>query len=98
MRIISTGDCQYKASGIRFGKTSVKYVQLQVHWTNEGKSDAFYDSSGIKIHYTPNLRKYDEGVLTVGQMLLELPPGKKEVIMCFRGAGKATRALLNGRC
>ena len=71
--------CLNEKAGVRFGKNSIRYVQLQVHWTNEAKADDYYDSSGIKLFYTPKLRKYDQGIMPVGQMHLELPPGQKKV-------------------
>ncbi len=76
---ISIGECAPKVAAQKFGKTSFKYVQLQVHWTNDQKLSNMYDSSGIKLYYTPNLRKYDMGTLVAGQLMLELPPGKKKV-------------------
>ena len=58
-----------------------RYAQLQVHWTNDRKLSNLYDSSGIKLFYTPNLRKYDLATLITGQLHLELPPGKNEVLI-----------------
>ena len=66
-------------AGYRFGKTVYQYVQLQVHWTNDAKATDWYDSSGIKLYYTPKLRQYDLGTLSTGQLHLELPPGQSQV-------------------
>jgi hypothetical protein len=29
-----------------------------------------------RVHYTPKLREHDVGVLTLGQFMLDIPPGK----------------------
>ena len=50
-----------------------------MHWTNDLKETNLYDSSGLTIYYTPNMRQYDMGTIVTGQLLLELPPGKSEV-------------------
>ena len=47
------------------------------------KESNLYDSSGLKLYYTPKIRKYDLGTLTTGQLLLELPPSKNEVNCCL---------------
>ena len=73
------GQCSPMEAGYRFGKSVYKYMQLQVHWTNERKLTNLYDSSGLKLYYTPKLRQFDLGTFATGQLHLELPPGKKEV-------------------
>ena len=52
----------------------------QHHWTNMQHVDHYYDSSGIKMYYTPRLRPNDAGVLTIGQAYLEIPPAMPSVI------------------
>ena len=78
-QIFFSGECGPWQAGIRFGKTSYKYAQLQVHWTNEGKATDWYDSSGLRLFYTPKLRQYDLGTIITGQVHLELPPGQSKV-------------------
>ena len=50
----------------------------QFHWTNVALREDNWDSSGITLYYTPNLRPYDAGTLFTGQSHLVLPPGEKE--------------------
>ena len=76
-----TGQCFPPEAGYRIGKKGYKYAQLQVHWTNDLKETDLYDSSGMRMYYTPNIRKYDMGTMVTGQVLLQLPPGKSEVIV-----------------
>ena len=73
------GSCAPPEAGYRIGRSGYKYAQLQVHWTNDLKESNLYDSSGMKIYYTPTMRKYDLGTITTGQLHLELPPFQKEV-------------------
>jgi hypothetical protein len=49
---------------------------LQVHYNNPNKELNHVDSSGFKIIYTPNLRKHDAGVMTLGlgTNFLRIPP------------------------
>ncbi len=48
----------------RVYKTSCFYSQ--VHYDNPGLHGNIVDSSGLQLFLTPNLRKYDSGLLTVG--------------------------------
>ena len=81
INFLFTGSCAPSNAAVRFGKTSYKYAQLQVHWTNPRKRTDWYDSSGIRIFYTPKLRPNDIGTMTVGQLFLDIPGGKSEVIL-----------------
>eukprot|EP00795_Rhopilema_esculentum_P007433 gene7433-13194_t len=92
----SEGSCSPVNAGFRFGKSVYKYIQLQVHWTNDAKTAGMYDSSGIRLYYTPNLRKYDLGKMMTGQMHLELPPGKKEIITSGTCSPSCTKSMLDG--
>ncbi|EDV25401.1 uncharacterized protein TRIADDRAFT_55460 [Trichoplax adhaerens] len=48
------------------GKNSPKFTVVEMHYDNpQGRSD-FIDTSGFKIFYTRQLRKYDVGALTLG--------------------------------
>ena len=44
----------------------------QVHWNNPDRASHFTDSSGLVIHYTPNLRRYDAGILVFGHVYLQV--------------------------
>jgi hypothetical protein len=34
-----------------------------------------------RVHYTPKLREHDIGVLTLGQFMLDIPPGKSQAVL-----------------
>ncbi len=53
---------------------------LQIHYNNP-LHESREDSSGMKIHYTPNLRAMDAGVMTLGVNMrhLVIPPFAKDV-------------------
>ena len=52
------------------------------------------DKSGMTIHYTPNLRKYDMGILTTGQVALLIPPKQDKVHMDTTCKSKCTEQTL----
>ncbi|KAJ8304610.1 hypothetical protein KUTeg_018193 [Tegillarca granosa] len=59
---------------------SLKRIKLRsflVHWNNPERIKNYKDSSGLVIHYTPNLRPHDAGTLTVGQINFNIPPNKE---------------------
>ncbi|GFO42330.1 DBH-like monooxygenase protein 1 homolog [Plakobranchus ocellatus] len=68
--------CSPPDAGVRFGFKSFKTLALQIHWNNANLTDGMADSSGFRIYYTRELRKYDVGNLQVGQNDLEIPPGQ----------------------
>ncbi|XP_046572551.1 MOXD1 homolog 1-like, partial [Haliotis rubra] len=75
----NAGDCQHETVGIRIGVNGFKKLALQVHWNNPEKKSDYFDQSGMRIYYTPNLRTYDAGILTTGQESLLIPPGESSV-------------------
>ncbi|XP_067676503.1 MOXD1 homolog 1-like [Haliotis asinina] len=75
----NNGDCKHENVGIRFGMNGFKKLALQVHWNNPKKRSDYFDQSGMRIYYTPNLRTYDAGILTTGQDALLIPPGETSV-------------------
>ncbi|XP_033099688.1 DBH-like monooxygenase protein 1 homolog isoform X2 [Anneissia japonica] len=52
--------------GFRIGVDDVRYLQLTVHYDNLQLIKGIHDSSGVRIYYTPELRKYDSSILTIG--------------------------------
>eukprot|EP00095_Tigriopus_kingsejongensis_P000886 snap_masked-scaffold409_size180341-processed-gene-0.2 protein:Tk00886 transcript:snap_masked-scaffold409_size180341-processed-gene-0.2-mRNA-1 annotation:"hypothetical protein DAPPUDRAFT_62540" len=55
------------------------YYMLEVHYDNPGLHANIVDSSGLEVFLTPNLRKYDSGLLTVGHDVSSfqlIPPGE----------------------
>ncbi|XP_064628506.1 DBH-like monooxygenase protein 1 [Lineus longissimus] len=67
--------CTYPDTGVKFGKNSIKYMSLQIHWHNDKLRENLVDTSGIRIFYTKRLRKYDVGNVQIGQNNLVIPPG-----------------------
>ncbi|KAJ3098910.1 hypothetical protein HDU97_003582 [Phlyctochytrium planicorne] len=61
--------------GIPFGtgEGARPYFSLQIHYSNVNNTEGVVDSSGIKIYYTPKLRTYDMGVLTLGRIRFSIP-------------------------
>ena len=54
------------------------YYMFEVHYDNPGMHENVVDSSGMEIHLTSKLRKYDSAMLTVGHDVSSLhliPPG-----------------------
>jgi len=56
--------------------------------------DHWYDSSGIKMYYTPNLRPNNAGVMTIGQTFFEIPPGLPSVVKSGTCTSECTRKLM----
>ncbi|KAM6092906.1 putative DBH-like monooxygenase protein 2 [Theristicus caerulescens] len=55
-----------------------QYVRLEIHYSNFDLLPGLIDSSGVRIYYTPELRKYDVGVLQTGIFTFPvhfIPPG-----------------------
>ncbi|XP_038621348.1 putative DBH-like monooxygenase protein 2 [Tachyglossus aculeatus] len=55
-----------------------KWVRLEIHYSNVHGLPGIYDSSGMRVFFTPILRKYDMGVLQLGVYTFPihfLPPG-----------------------
>ncbi|KXZ43942.1 hypothetical protein GPECTOR_77g38 [Gonium pectorale] len=61
-------------AALAFGKDSIRHLVLQVHYSNYGGTLNQADSSGFRIHYSPTLKKYDMGVLTIGSYDIAVPP------------------------
>ncbi|XP_025932744.1 putative DBH-like monooxygenase protein 2 [Apteryx rowi] len=55
-----------------------QYIRLEIHYSNFDLLPGLIDSSGIRIYYTPELRKYDVAVLQTGIFTFPvhfIPPG-----------------------
>ena len=67
-----------KEAGFRVGNPSSnndKFV-LQIHYNNPHHLQNATDSSGLEMYYTSHFRKYDAGIMTLGSVKFEIPPGK----------------------
>ncbi|XP_002721886.2 putative DBH-like monooxygenase protein 2 isoform X1 [Oryctolagus cuniculus] len=55
-----------------------QWIRLEIHYSNFHNLPGLYDSSGIRVYYTSQLRKYDMGVLQLGFFTFPIhfiPPG-----------------------
>jgi len=55
-----------KDVGFRIGNGSLPILELGIHFNNPGLVSGLFDRSGIRIYYNTNLRKFDAGVLFLG--------------------------------
>ncbi|KAI8607127.1 PHM/PNGase F domain-containing protein [Chytriomyces sp. MP71] len=60
-------------AGLPIGSGGFEYFSLQIHYNNPDGLSKVVDSSGFKFYYTSVLRKYDIGLLLVGQFDLTIP-------------------------
>ncbi|XP_068754351.1 DBH-like monooxygenase protein 1 isoform X1 [Montipora capricornis] len=56
---------------------SPKFYMMEIHYDNPERIEGRNDSSGMRFHYTSNIRMYDAGTLSVGDLssnFLVIPP------------------------
>lgn len=91
------GDCLYKDAGFKVGINGFKKATLEIHWNNPEKRSDYSDGSGLHIFLTKTLRKYDAGVLTVGQNYINIPPRSSRVVVKANCSSSDTsRFIVNG--
>ncbi|XP_056115845.1 DBH-like monooxygenase protein 1 homolog [Rhinichthys klamathensis goyatoka] len=59
------------------------YVQMEIHFDNLSLQRGTVDSSGLRLYYSPSLRRYDAGVIETGvwvSLYHMLPPGMQDYI------------------
>ncbi|XP_068405930.1 LOW QUALITY PROTEIN: putative DBH-like monooxygenase protein 2 [Eschrichtius robustus] len=70
--------------GISIGKPlDPQWVRLEIHYSNFHSLPDVYDSSGIRVYLTAQLRKYDMGVLQLGFFTFPIhfiPPGAESFV------------------
>lgn len=88
-------ECMPMQAGVAFGRNNRWFVQVQLHWTNPQLRSDYRDTSGVRIHYTPKLRKYKMGMLWLGQQDLLIPPQQSSVINAGTCSAGCTNALLD---
>jgi len=60
--------------GMKMGPGAITIIEVQVHFNNyDGRAD-IVDSSGVKLYYTATPRKYNAGVLTLGDPTISALP------------------------
>uniref|UniRef100_A0A8C6VZS4 Dopamine beta-hydroxylase n=1 Tax=Nothobranchius furzeri TaxID=105023 RepID=A0A8C6VZS4_NOTFU len=79
------------------GPGSSRFLRLEVHYHNPLLISGRRDSSGIRLHYTPSLRRYDAGIMELGLVytpIMAIPP--KQPIFYLTGycTSKCTQAAL----
>jgi len=63
-------------AGFRIGTQpahGVRHIIIELHYNNPKLISGLVDNSGISLRYTPHLRKYDAGVITLGDPFVRLP-------------------------
>ena len=59
-------ECIPPEAGIPVGANGPKFFVIQMHYNNDQRVSGAIDSSGVTMHITPNLRKYDASVVLNG--------------------------------
>ncbi|KXZ46094.1 hypothetical protein GPECTOR_47g371 [Gonium pectorale] len=67
--------------GLPIGEPDSTYFALQIHYNNPELQSGVVDASGFELVYTPRLRPYDAGILTLGQQAIAIPPGQRRVTL-----------------
>ncbi|KAM4696017.1 dopamine beta-hydroxylase [Rhinophrynus dorsalis] len=79
------------------GPGSSRFLRLEVHYHNPLELKGLRDSSGIRLHYTPSLRRYDAGIMELGLVyspVMAIPPGQKEFSLTGYCTDKCTQTAL----
>jgi len=84
------GQCLNSQLGFRIGPGEFRYAILQLHWNNPENKTNQTDSSGMRIYLTDQLRPNRGKVAIMGQISLEIPPGKPEVTFTGRCSALCT--------
>ncbi|XP_078407409.1 dopamine beta-hydroxylase [Cetorhinus maximus] len=66
------------------GANSSKYLRLEVHYHNPLRVSGKLDNSGIRLFYTPTLRKFNAGIMELGLVytpVMAIPPGEASFVL-----------------
>ncbi|KAI9347697.1 PHM/PNGase F domain-containing protein [Obelidium mucronatum] len=66
---------------IGVGTNAIQYFSLQIHYNNPTGAVGIVDGSGMKLYYTSVLRKFDIGVLTLGNYDINITGNKNSYTM-----------------
>ncbi|XP_066435842.1 dopamine beta-hydroxylase [Eleutherodactylus coqui] len=84
--------------GLAFGGSrSSRFLRLEVHYHNPLELRGLRDSSGIRLHYTPSLRRYDAGIMELGLVytpVMAIPPHQTEFVLTGYCTDKCTNLAL----
>ncbi|KAJ8401960.1 hypothetical protein AAFF_G00375410 [Aldrovandia affinis] len=85
-------------AGLPFGgPESSRYLRLEVHYHNPLIISGRQDSSGIRLYYTPTLRKYDAGIMELGLVytpVMAIPPREQHFLLTGYCTAKCTQTAL----
>ncbi|XP_054612161.1 dopamine beta-hydroxylase [Dunckerocampus dactyliophorus] len=79
------------------GSGSSRFLRLEVHYHNPLLISGRRDSSGIRLHYTPSLRRYDAGIMELGLVytpIMAVPPKQHTFYLSGYCTSKCTRTAL----
>uniref|UniRef100_A0A4W6CBV6 Dopamine beta-hydroxylase n=1 Tax=Lates calcarifer TaxID=8187 RepID=A0A4W6CBV6_LATCA len=79
------------------GKGSSRFLRLEVHYHNPLLISGRQDSSGIRLHYTPSLRRYDAGIMELGLVytpVMAIPPKQHTFYLSGYCTSKCTQTAL----
>ncbi|XP_038548122.1 dopamine beta-hydroxylase-like [Micropterus salmoides] len=79
------------------GPGSSRFLRLEVHYHNPLLISGRRDSSGIRLHYTPSLRRYDAGIMELGLVytpVMAIPPKQHTFYLNGYCTSKCTRTAL----
>uniref|UniRef100_A0A8C5QVA4 Dopamine beta-hydroxylase n=1 Tax=Leptobrachium leishanense TaxID=445787 RepID=A0A8C5QVA4_9ANUR len=85
-------------AGLAFGGPgSSRFLRLEVHYHNPLILKGLIDSSGIRLYYTPTLRKFDAGIMELGLVytpLMAIPPFQKHFVLSGYCTDQCTNVAL----
>ncbi|KAM6975667.1 dopamine beta-hydroxylase [Tautogolabrus adspersus] len=79
------------------GQGSSRFLRLEVHYHNPLLISGRRDSSGIRLHYTPSLRRYDAGIMELGLVytpIMAIPPKQHAFYLSGYCTSKCTKTAL----
>lgn len=89
--LLSQGFTYPNEAGYAIDSNAARFYLMETHYSNvysneetdTRKPRVMVDNSGLRIYYTPELRKYDGGILSVGMEPIWkhiIPPGQPRVV------------------
>ncbi|KAJ8300436.1 hypothetical protein KUTeg_021955 [Tegillarca granosa] len=87
---------QQQLNGLGAWFSSPESNFLHVHWNNPEGYSNLTDSSGMTLFYTSKLRKHDFGIITIGQMSINIPPRLDRIAISGTCSSECTREKITG--
>ncbi|KAG8509447.1 Dopamine beta-hydroxylase [Galemys pyrenaicus] len=85
-------------AGLAFGGAgSSRFLRLEVHYHNPLQIQGRHDSSGIRLHYTSRLRRFDAGIMELGLVytpVMAIPPREDAFVLSGYCSDKCTQLAL----